>query len=139
MFLFQLANAVVDDDRIVNGEAKNREERGHKQGINLYSLEMTQETKYAEDDKTVMEHGEDGGDAEFVVFEAIGDVEQDEGGPEDDTIESLGDELGTKGRTHCVKLLFGDGGTIPYFVFESLINIFIDRVGGDSPEIVFAG
>ena len=99
-----LAHAVEDDDRVVHGEADDREHGRHEQGVDLEADERAQDREDADDDDDVVDERDDRGDAHAHVAEAVADPGHDAQRGEDDEQERLLHELGADDRTDGVLL-----------------------------------
>src|SRR3954447_2105140 len=104
-----LTDPVEHDDRVVHGEADDRQHRGHEQAVDLEPEERPEDRERADDDQDVVEERDQGADAHLEVAEAVRDPEQDADRPEQDQRQGLHDEVarddGADGRQ---RLLLGD-------------------------------
>ena len=60
-----LADAVEDDDRVVDAEADDGQHRGHEQGVDLDVEERAEDREDADDDDDVVEQRDERGHAEL--------------------------------------------------------------------------
>src|SRR5579884_2834420 len=99
-----LAYSVEDDDRVVHGEADDRQHGRHEWRIDLDVEEGAQNREDAEHDEDVVQHGGEGGHAEtdrmWRVTEGEADVEQDDDRRGDDGDERLLRQRLTDGAAH---------------------------------------
>ena len=72
------ADAVEDDDSVVDAEADDGEEAGDEHAVDLRAEELAEDGEGAEDEDGVVQGGDDGGDAVAVglwhVAERHGDI-----------------------------------------------------------------
>ena len=88
MELEVLADAVEDDDRIVDGVTDDRQERRDERRVDL-ALRQREDCEHDED---IVDEREDGSDAE-AQLKAVGDVEDDQCPRDDECQDGIRDEL----------------------------------------------
>ena len=65
-----LADAVEDDDRVVDAEADDGEQAGDEHAVDLRAEELAEDGEGAEHEDGVVQRGDDGGDAVAVRLSA---------------------------------------------------------------------
>ena len=91
-----LADPVVDDDRVVDREADDRQHRGDEEAVDLEPEERAEDGERADDHDDVVEQRHEGGRPEPEVAEAERHPEQDPDRAEDDEEDRLLGQLGRR-------------------------------------------
>lgn len=96
-----VADAIKNDDGVVDGVTHNAEERRHEERVDLEGRELSQQREDADRDEDVVEERDDGDDAETHGTEAArhfakrqGDVEDDGDGREEKSVHGSALEAG---------------------------------------------
>src|SRR3954447_10142633 len=104
-----LAHPVEHDDRVVDREADDRQDRGHEQAVDLDRAERAEDREDADNHQDVVEQRDEGRDAHLHVPEPVRDPDHDPDRPEQDQRERLGHEVGGHDRAYGrERLLTGD-------------------------------
>ena len=92
-----LADAVEDDDRVVDAEPDDRQQGGHEQGVELEAEEEAEDREQADDEDHVVEQRDDRRRAETEA-EPDPQVGEDEELADDDEHGGAADEVGADDR-----------------------------------------
>ena len=93
-----LSDSVVDDDRVVNAEADDRQHRRDEECVDLHPEQRAQDGEDTDDHDHVVEQSDEGGGAELDALEADTDPSQDADRTDEDEQDRRLDQLAADHR-----------------------------------------